>query len=709
MKGKLSFLPATGAIALIIISLMVAGCIQPGDPDMKGGPASSVLTPASPPSDQAGPIRTEYSPGEITRISDEATRTAQASLDAIITLPPEERTVNTTLVRFDEVMTDYRDATRPLILMGYVHTDTRIASEGMACEEAANSFISNTFMRHDIYDALKDQVPRNPGELRLFQVTIKQFEKNGLTLAEDRLDAVRSMRSELASLEGRFMANLNSDNTTVEFITNDLSGIPPETLSTFTKTDRGTYIVTTKTPDYSAVMSYADRSETRKRMQSVYYNRQGEENTQLLEEALMLRQQIAHELGYATWADYRLDGRMAGSTENVARFLEDLKGPLLEKSQSESAELLAIKKSLDPNATTVDSWDIAYLQNVQRERLYAFSDEEFREYFPMDQVLENMFAMYGPMFGVTCTEVKDVRVWAPDVRLYRVSNSTDGSTIGYLYLDLYPREGKFGHFTEFPLISGRMKNGTYSVPVTAILGNFRAPDGEKPSLLDLFELEALFHETGHTMHLLLTRAPYGTLSSAHVEMDFYETSPQTLSEWVFDPEVLELLSGHYTNRSQKIPKNLSSRAIIANNQGIGLLYCRQVALTTMDMAFHTMDGPINATEVSDQIYVNITGIPLVPGNHFPARFEHLMGGYDASYYGYLWSMVYAQDIVEKFKQDGMTNVTTGMKFRDDVLAPGNMEDGMALLERFLGREPDPRAFYRRLGITPGTRANSSFL
>ena len=567
MKGKLSFFLSISMLSLIAISLIVAGCIQPGNPTMKGGPASPVISPTASPADQAGLIRTEYSPGEITRLADEATRTAQASLDAIANLPPEKRTFDTTFIRFDAVITDYRDATRPLILMGYVQPDASIASEGMACEEAANAFISNAYTRRDLFEAMKDQVPRNSDEARLFSVTIKRFEKNGLSLPEDRLEAVRAMRQELARLEGSFTKNLNSDNTTVEFTSEDLAGVPQDVLSTFTKTDRGTYIVTTKTPDNMAVMTYADRSETRRRMQSAYNNCQADENTRLLEEALMLRQQIAHELGYANWADYQLDGRMAGSTENVTRFLEGLNGPLLEKSRSETADLLAIKKSLDPNAISVDSWDVAYLQEVQREQISAFNNEMFREYFPMDGVLENMFAMYGPMFGITIIEMKGAPAWAPDVRLFRVTNSTDGSTVGYLYLDLYPRKGKFGHFTEFPLVSGRMKNGTFQVPVTAILGNFQAPDGKKPSLLDLTELEALFHETGHTMHLLLTRAPYGTLSSANVEMDFYETVPQTLSEWVFDPVVLESLSGHYTNRSQKIPKNLTPRRLWRRTRG----------------------------------------------------------------------------------------------------------------------------------------------
>jgi len=679
----------TGAVALVVLT-MATGCLQQASAPLSAGPAP----------EQPETIRIVYAPGDITRLSDEATGTAQASLDAIAALPQEARTFDATLARFDEVITDYRDATRPLILMGYVHPDPAIASEGMACEQAANTFLGTVYTRRDLYDAMKDQVPENPEEERLYSVTIKRFEKNGLSISEERLEEVRAMKADLALLESRFMENQNNDNTTIEFTFDELAGLPPEVLSTFAKTDTGTYLVTAKTPDYTAVMTFADRNETRMRMQQAYLNRQAEENTQLLEEALVLRQQIARELGYATWADYQLDGRMAESTENVTRFIESLKGLLLEKSERERAALLEIKKSLDPGAATVASWDIDYLQEIQKERLYSFDEEGFREYFPTDVVLENMFALYGPMFGITFIEVEGARVWAPDVRLYRVDNRTDKKTIGYLYLDLYPRAGKFGHFTEFPLISGRLKNGTYTVPVTAILGNFRASDGEKPPTLSLFELEELFHEMGHSVHLLLTRAPYGTLSSANVEMDFYETVPQTLSEWIFDPEVLESLSGHYTNRSEKIPENLSRQAIAAHGLGSGIYWSRQVAITSLDMAFHTLESPINITGVADRVFLEATGMPLAPDSHFSAGFLHSMGGYDAGYYGYLWSKVYAQEIVEQFWQDGMTNETTGMKFRDEILAPGNMEDGKVLLERFLGKEPGYGPFYRRLGISP---------
>jgi len=677
-----------GALLLIAISLMTAGCLQ--DTHQEG--------PVSVPGPDS-PIQTHYAPGEIPRLSAAAEETANASLNAIVEISPEKRTFDNTVLAFDRVMADYSDAVGPLTLMGYVYPDAAIAAEGMACEESAAAFVTAVSTRRDLYDALRDQTPHTPEEARLYNVIIRDFEKNGLDLPEDRLAKVREMRTELSGLETRYSANLNNDNTTIECTADELVGIPPAAMAAFSQTPQGTYIVTMKYPDYIAVMTYADNADTRKRMYEASSNRQAEANTALLEEAIVLRQKIARELGYATWADYQTDGRMAGNTSNVMTFLTSLQAPLKETYDDGMAELLAVKKGLDPAATAVDPWDVTYLQEIQKKQEYAYDEEEVREYFPLDTVLQGLFETYGTLFDIEFSEVGDAPVWSPDVRLYAVKDRADNETIGYLYLDLYPREGKYGHFCAAPVIGGRLKDGTYSKPVVAIIGNFNRPGGDRPSLLSMYEIESLFHETGHAMHHLLTTAPYGSLSGFNVALDFAETPSQTLEEWAWDPEVLESISGHYTNASRKIPADLRDRVIAARDVGTGTFYTRHLLANSLeDMRFHTATGPVNVTEVWYQTCEDVTGTRPPAGTHQPASFGHLMGGYDAGYYGYLWSKVYALDIVDEFKEDGMTNQTLGMRFRDEVLSRGTMEDGMVLLENFLGREPGPEALYRHLGI-----------
>jgi len=676
-------------VALLVIIILVAGCLQNSAP---------TIPPVNVTPNSVGPIQAHYAPGEITRINTTAIEQVNASLNRIAAISPGQRTFENTLLAFDGVTTDYMDTVQPLILMGYVYPDPGISAEGMATEQATSIFLTDMYTRRDLYNAMKGQVPRNTDESRLYNVTIRNFEHNGLNLPEDRLARVRALKTDLSGLESQFTANLNNDNTTLEFTAEELNGVPASSLATFNMTNRSTYILTLKYPDYLAVMTYAENNETRKKMYATDLNRQAETNISLLEEAIVLREQIAREMGYKTWADYQLDGRMAENTSTVMAFLSAMKGPLVEKNRDELGGLLAIRKSLDPKAIAVDPWDIVYLQEKQRKEKYTYDVDEVREYFPLDGVLQGLFSTYGTLFGIRFDKVNGAPVWSSEVWLYRVSNQSDNSTIGYLYLDPYPRDGKYGHFAESTLQKGRMKNGTYTVPVVSIMGNFHAPNGDTPSLLTPDEMQTMFHETGHAMHDLLTRAPYGTLSGTSVEQDFVETPSQTLEEWVWDPKVLESLSGHYTNTSRKIPVELLTRVIAARDVGIGSYYSGQLAYALEDMRFHSADGPVNTTEVWFRTYEEIKGMKPLAGTHQPASFGHLMGGYDAGYYGYLWSKVYALNIVNEFKRDGMTNQTLGMKFRQEILSKGNMENGNTLLYNFLGTKPGVGVLYQRLGI-----------
>ena len=644
------------------------------------------------------PIRTKYLAGDIPRLNKAAEETAVSALGVLAKILPEECTFENTLIAFDGIMTDYSDAVSPLTLMGYVYPDAEIAAEGMSCEESSSVFYTGVYTRRDLYDILREQKPQKPDESRLYDVTIREFEKNGLKLSEDKLIKVREMKKVLGGLETRYSANLNSDTTTLEFTAGELNGIPASSLAAFEKTEKDTYHVTMKYPDYLAVMKYAKNSKTRMRMYEAYNNRQADLNTALLEEAIALRQKIAPELGYATWADYRTEGRMAESTAAVMDFLKSMQAPLKIKYAGEMADLFAIKRGCDPQAMSVDAWDVMYLQDIQRREQYSYDEDEARKYFPVDTVLSGLFKLYGELFGIRFSEVKDVSVWSADVLLYEVKDQISDERIGYLYLDLYPREGKYGHFCASDVISGRMKGGRYAESVMTIIGNFHKPEGEKPSLLTIDEIETLFHETGHAMHYLLTKAPYGTLSGYNVEWDFVETPSQALEEWVWSPDVLESISGLYTNSSEKIPADLRDRIIASRKVGKGNLFTRLLLNSLEDMRFHTATGPVDVTKVWYQTYEDITGTRPVPGLHQPASFGHLMGGYDAGYYGYLWSKVYALNIVKEFKENGMKNRTLGMKFREEILSKGNMEDGMVLLKNFLGYEPGLDVLYQHLGI-----------
>ncbi|MDD1723544.1 MAG: Zn-dependent oligopeptidase [Methanospirillum sp.] len=643
-------------------------------------------------------MKTHFELGEITERYNQAVLKANQSLNEIGETDPDDRTVNNTLVRFDQIISEFNDAVLPLVLMGYIYPDTGIAGEGMEAEQKKISFLFNVSTRRDLYDAFRSVKPATPEESRLSEVTLRKYEKNGLLLPDDQIAGVRMLRENLTKVESEYSANLNNDNTTLLFTADELKGVPEETLKTFSLTDNGTYLVTMKYPDYNPVMKYAVQEDTRRRMMTASKNIQAANNTRLLEEAIQIRQQIAEKLGYDSWAAYQIDGRMAGSPGNVTKFLDSLEIPLHSKALEEEAVLLRFKENEDPRATRLEPWDISYYTEKLKEQGYSVNDEEISEYFPLERVLSVMFSWYGALFGIRLEEVEEADVWSPDVTLYRIVNTSDGRLIAYLYCDLFPRDGKYRHMATFALNYPRERdNGSYVVPITTIVGNFPKPAEEKPSLLPFNEVETLFHEFGHTLHESLSTAPYGTLSGIdNVELDFTETPSQAMEEWIWDPEVIDQLSGHYTNQSGKLPADMRDNLIASRDIDIGTTYAGQLVYAKEDMEFNTRPGPVNVIGISDSLYKEILGIDPVQGGHEPASIPHFAGGYDAGYYSYLWSKIYAINLFSRFEETGIGNSTTGMNYRHWILEPGNMQDGRDLLRGFLGKEPGQEAFLQRL-------------
>jgi len=648
--------------------------------------------------DTPSPIRAAYRPGEITALCDAAIATATKALDRIAALPEEARTTDSTLLAFESAMADYGDAVLTVTLMGYVYPDKDVAAEGSAAEEKAGKFSVGIYTRRDLYDAIKTAVPRTKEEERLLSETRRQFKKNGLALPDDGLARVRKHKEEITELEVRFTANLNNDTSAIDFSKEELDDVPEDVLATFSRTSDGRYHVTTKYPDYIPVMQNAKNGETRKRLYTAFVNRQAAVNTELLEKAILVRQACARELGYASWADYRLDGRMAKTTAAVPAFLGDLKSPVKEKEEADLAVLLALKKELVPGADRIDPWDLAYLTEQLRIRRFALDNEAIRKYFPFDTVLSGMLGIFGPLFGVRFSVVPDAPVWAPGVCLVRITDSADNRTLAYIYLDMFPRDGKYGHMMMVPLIAGRRTKDGYSVPVTAIVGNFRAPSGATPSLLTHDDVEGLFHEFGHALHGCLTRVPYASLAGSSVEWDFVETPSQALENWAWEPAVLDAVSGHYARPEEKLPRGLCDRIIAARDLGAGLLYTRMLVISSEDMAFHTAEGPVDVTATGNRFYRELMGIEPLAGGHEPSTIGHFMGGYDAGYYSYLWAEVYALNVFARFKADGLCNPATGAEYRHTLLEQGNMQPGDELLRAFLKKEPSMEPFYERLHI-----------
>jgi thimet oligopeptidase len=314
-------------------------------------------------------------------------------------------------------------------------------------------------------------------------------------------------------------------------------------------------------------------------------------------------------------------------------------------------------------------------------------------------VVDRMLEAYQKLLSVRFREIPDGASWHPDVRLFEITDSAGGAPIAYFYMDLFPRAGKYSHAAAFGLITGRrLPDGTYRKPVSAIVANFDRPAAGRPSLLSHDEVETIFHEFGHVMHQTLTKARYGRFSGSNVARDFVEAPSQMLENFVWDPAVLPSLSGHYKDRSKKLPKDLMEKMIAARNADVALVNLRQLLFGIVDMSYHSSRPPSDTTALYARVMKDVSLLPMTPGTHPEASFGHLMGGYDAGYYGYLWSKVYAQDMFSVFKAAGVMSPIVGRRYRQEILEPGSSRDEMESLKAFLGREPGEDAFLESIGL-----------
>lgn len=650
-----------------------------------------------PPASEAALIRSDYAKGEITQLCDQAIQQTDTALKEIGSLSGEARTNDNTIQKLEAAVADLGDLTSPLTFMGYVSEDAEMRKEATACEAKLGEFGVDIYTRKALYLAIKDLRGRDADEQRLLNETKKSFEQNGLKLSDEKLAEVKKLMQELSKLETQFSTNLTNDATKVAFTAAELEGVSESFLKRLPKDDAGVYTVTTKSTDYLQVMENAKQAETRKRMLMAYSNRQGEVNTKLLEQAILLRQQIAKVMGYATWADYRTSQRMSKSAKNVRDFLQDLRKKVQPRLKKDLAQLLAFKKTEDSRAKKVEAWDINYLMYQVKKRDFQLDDELIREYFPAEVVMKGMFETYSTLLGVEFIEEPDAIVWYKDVKLYRIVDKATKQTLSYFYTDFTPRQGKYGHAAAFTLIQGRERDGVYSRPVSSIVANFNPPADGKPSLMNHDEVETTFHEFGHIMHQTLTRGKYASLAGSSVARDFVEAPSQMLENWVWTPEILAKLSGHYRT-GEKLPAELLKQMLAVRDFGQGYHYSRQIMLGLTDLTMHTASGKVDVTRNYDRLYEEVLGVKPLAGGRFVAGFGHMMGGYDAGYYGYLWSEVYAMDMFSVFEAGGLLNPELGAAYRRHILEAGNMKDAMDILKAFLGREPSNQRFLEKLGI-----------
>jgi len=630
-----------------------------------------------------------------------------AALDRVGALKSREVTFENTVRALDDIgyqisLTDDR-----LGLIKETSTDAKLRDAATEAVKALEEWTVGIDYREDVYTALKayaDRKPKLKGEdARLLTETMRDYRRAGLDLPKPQRDEVEKMRKELTRLTTDYESNITKAEKAVKFTQAELEGVPESFLAQI-KTGPDEYTVMANiTWHYISVMDNAKREETRKRLITEHDNLARSENIPLLEKILPLRDNIARKLGYKTWADYQIEVKMAGTAAAAIDFVEKLKTGLQPKFDAELAEFrrIKIKETGDTNAQ-VCVWDWRYLSNQLKKEKYNVDAEQLRVYFPYQQVLDGMFNVYQSIFGLKFERVEPRYKWIGDLQLYTVSDAQTGEPLGLFYLDMFPREGKYNHFAQFRLIEGKvMASGKYQRPTVALICNFPSPTKNKPSLLSHSDVETIFHEFGHAMHSMMTRAKYGRFSGTSVPRDFVEAPSQMLENWVWDKKVLDSFAADYRDPSKKIPADILAKLREARLATEGTRYRRQLSFALMDLTLHTQIHDSNAAEalpLSNKVLGEVF-LPMVPDTAFVAYFGHLMG-YDAGYYGYAWADAIAADMATVFEKspNGYFDQAAGRRLRVEIYEPGNSRDVNESIEKFLGRKHSLEPFLKKIGI-----------
>jgi len=653
--------------------------------------------------------RFNYTVEEINDISKTGIENLENKIEKVISISAQDRDFENTVYAFERALGDISDKITVPISLAYISDNPEIRTASQNLELKISQYFVDVFTREDIFNALNEFALKGDKlaetEKRLLDKMLLDFKKNGLGLEEDKRNEVKKLSKELIAIELKFTSNLRDVKDIIEVSLEELKGLPEDYISHLKKTSQGKYIITMDYPDYVPFMENAENDGARRRLSLKFNNRCADENVKLMEDAISIRRKIAKNIGYSSFADFILADRMAKDSNTVFNFLNRTMDKLKEKGIKELEERIALKKEKDSSSDgTMMSWQTSFYNNLLKKQKYSIDHEKIKEYFPLETVVNGMFEVFGKVLGAEF-KAADMETWHKDVRAYEVKDNA-GNLIAHFYFDLFPREGKYKHAACFGIRQGReLKDGTYQKPAAAIVANFPKPNGDFPALMKFDDLVTMFHEFGHVTHNIFTKAKYGSFSGTSVSRDFVEVPSQILENWAYSKEVLKVVSGHYKNPSEKLPDETIKKLIEAKNMDSGLAHLRQIFFSILDIKYHTLKGEVNTTELYGKLMKEISLIPMMDGAHPQASFGHLMGGYEAGYYGYLWAKVITMDLFSVFEKDGIMNTETGTRYKKLILEPGRTYDEAEQVKKFLGRDSNEDAFLRSIGADSKTAVN----
>ena len=634
-------------------------------------------------------------PGAIAGSCKSEIRLAAKRIDAIVHRR-SARTFETVFAALETVEADIGDNLGAATFLFQVSPDAAVRAASEQCGADVSNFFTAQTARPDLYAALAaaaaSHTARTQADKKLQELYLVGARRAGAALPAPQRKMFIALEGELTADSQKFEENLNNDKSAITITTAQAADLPPDFASTLKPDSAGNLTVPVNESTYDPFMLSESDAAARKTYYFAYDRRGGEANVALLQSAIVARDRVAGLLGYPNWAAYIAADRVAGSTARIAAFLQNIDLALLPKARAERVQIAAVKGS------TLDPWDVAYYQAKLRKSTYSVDRNVVKTYFPAPHVITAVLQIYSHILNITFTPAPELPRWDPAVLAYDVNDSKTGVYRGAFYLDLFPRPGKFTHFENAGVTPRRiLPNGMPQAALNSIIGNWPAPAAGKPSLLSHDDVITFFHEFGHNVAALLADTPYETLNSGF-RWDFVEAPSQMLENFVWDPAILKQISSN-VDTGAPLTDDLIAKMIAARYFDEATAEVGQAFLATIDQRYHTMPPPVDTTAVYKNTLLEMTPSAWVDGIIPQASIGHFMNGYEAQYYGYLWSKVYAQDMFTAFQTGGLENPAVGARYRKDILAPARMIEPDAEVRAFLGRPMDPSTFYRQLGIT----------
>ena len=624
---------------------------------------------------------------------------ADRRVDALVAAPPGS--LLAALVELDRVVADVGDLDGRTSFTAYVHPDPEVRDAGQRAETAISAWRAALPLRDDLAAELlrldaASSTPDDPQDAWLVEQWRRLLRRNGHGLPAETRVEVRRLRARLAALESEFQRNIAEYDDGLDLTDAELDGLPATFVSGLRPgSTPGTRRVSLDYPEVDPFLEQARRRDLREQMFRKNWTKAAESNRPVAVEGLAVRRRIAELLGYPSWAAYATEIQMAGSPERALAMMDELATAFAPVNAAHLEELRALLVEDGAGADAqVEHWDRAYLTRLRTQRRVGLDPSAVAEYFPVDVVLDTLFELMGTLLGLTFPEVADPPAWSELVSLREVRDA-DGTLLAHVYLDLFPREGKFGHAAAFDLVRASGEGSARRPAVAALVCNFSAPSEDRPGLLRHSEVVTLFHEFGHAVHMAVSRARYNQRAGTSTERDFVEAPSQLMERWAWEPRVLAAMARHWET-GEPMPADVLQRLTEARFDGAVRRTAMGLMLGRLDLRLH------QATEEPDleqesRTAAEVFGLPYPEGTFQLAGWGHLFGGYDAGYYGYLWAEIIGDDMVGKFERDGLLDPEVGRLFRTSVLEPGGSRPADELVEAFLGRPADPAAFLTARG------------